>query len=451
MNWWQRLGTWLGIQQPELDSRAMLAFLDEVATRNEVESRTIEREIERLNNMRRCHVESRSAHSDSWELQIIENEVVRLETRVEQLKERHKIHQRGIDEALSLFDYICSNMAQTRLQELSSTAKSVRGLASTREELDSVENTRPRLPAHSQPTNRAGRLRESARIAIVTALPKEFAAVEALLHEPVAWQAMGVGAGRRYSLGEIPSGSASHAVVLGMCNDIGNNNAAIRATKLLTHFPSIRHLILCGIAGGMPRLTDASRHVRLGDVVVSDRNGITQYDNVKDASDGGIVFRSPPRPPSAELLEAVNFLEAQRLRGVRPWERFLGVGAQLDSCNRPSDDLDAKGDPIAHPADQGRQVGVPRVFRGPIASANRLLKDPGVRDEIAERFGVLAFEMEASGLADAAWDSDCASFLVVRGICDYCDPAKGDLWQGYAAVAAAAYVRALIESLPSER
>ena len=59
----------------------------------------------------------------------------------------------------------------------------------------------------------------------------------------------------------------------------------------------------------------------------------------------------------------------------------------------------------------------------------------------------LAIEMEGSGIADATWN-DSVGYLVVRGICDYCDSNKNDLWQGYAAVVAATYTRALLESMP---
>lgn len=55
--------------------------------------------------------------------------------------------------------------------------------------------------------------------------------------------------------------------------------------------------------------------------------------------------------------------------------------------------------------------------------------------------------MEASGIADASWNQS-VGYLVVRGICDYCDAQKNDLWQEYAALAAAAYTRAVIETLP---
>src|SRR5262249_54851996 len=54
---------------------------------------------------------------------------------------------------------------------------------------------------------------------------------------------------------------------------------------------------------------------------------------------------------------------------------------------------------------------------------------------------------------DAAWVGELPGYIVVRGVCDYCDGEKGNVWQGYAAVAAAAYTRALLgqvaASLPS--
>jgi len=54
--------------------------------------------------------------------------------------------------------------------------------------------------------------------------------------------------------------------------------------------------------------------------------------------------------------------------------------------------------------------------------------------------------MEGSGIADAAWTAG-QQYFIVRGICDYCDEKKNDIWQGYAAVVAAAYTRALISSI----
>ena len=100
-----------------------------------------------------------------------------------------------------------------------------------------------------------------------------------------------------------------------------------------------------------------------------------------------------------------------------------------------------------HPQDNTR-TEYPKVFKGGIASANTLLKNPEKRNMLKKDFGVLAVEMEASGIADASWNHS-VGYLVVRGICDYCDTHKNDLWQEYAALVAAAYTKSIIEALPT--
>lgn len=291
----------------------------------------------------------------------------------------------------------------------------------------------------------------STTIGIVTALPKECAAMRLMLERESRWLAFGEGGGRHYYLGDVPAeAGGSHRVALALLPDMGNNNAAITATLLLQHFPSVRNIIMCGIAGGVPRPGEVEHDVRLGDIVVSNRNGVVQYDLVKERPDGTKEYRHPPRPPGAELLDAVRHLLTEEEMGHRPWEEFLRRGDRLRHGERPEDNHDARGVPIEYPADPERSAGQPRVFLGGIAAANALLKNPDHRDYLGRMFGVKAIEMEGSGVADATW-RDGAGYLVVRGICDYCDQNKGDVWQGAAAVAAAAYVRALVGSMPLER
>ena len=86
------------------------------------------------------------------------------------------------------------------------------------------------------------------------------------------------------------------------------------------------------------------------------------------------------------------------------------------------------------------------VHSGPIASANTVLKTAGVRNKIQNLFGIKAIEMEASGLAESAWQAG-KGYLVIRGICDYANDDKNKVWQPYAAVAAAAFARELIETM----
>jgi nucleoside phosphorylase len=212
---------------------------------------------------------------------------------------------------------------------------------------------------------------------------------------------------------------------------------------------------MCGIAGGIPRPDKPDDHVRLGDVVVSDIKGVVQYDFVKRAGgkrkpDVIEENRSSPHRPSAELLDAVQALAADEHFGRRPWDRWLAEGLGQLHWARPdaaTDVLAGDGGPVPHPLDPKRREGLPRVFLGSIASANTLLKDPAKRDALGKQFGAKAVEMEGSGVTDATWTYGIG-YLVVRGICDYCDANKNDVWQNYAATAAAAYVRALLETMP---
>jgi len=241
-----------------------------------------------------------------------------------------------------------------------------------------------------------------------------------------------------------------HVVVVALLPDMGNNSAATTATRLLSDFKGVRHLIMCGIAGGVPRPGDTEHDVRLGDIVVSNRGGVVQYDLIKKRPDGSKEPRHPPRPPGAALLGAVRHLLTEEALGRRPWEAWLARASSMAEGSRPADDRDARGDAISYPLDARRAPGLPRVFPGTIAAANILLKNAAHRDYLGATFSVKAIEMEGSGVADAAW-SDGAGYLVVRGICDYCDDKKGDVWQGAAAVAAAAYTRAVIASMPAVR
>lgn len=292
-------------------------------------------------------------------------------------------------------------------------------------------------------------------IGIITALPKEYAAVKKLLDNPQDVDIEGQGAGRRYLQGEvIGRNGGKHTVVLCLAA-MGNNIAAIRASQLLQHFPDIKSIIMVGIAGGIPYPEKADDHVRLGDIVISNEKGVIQYDFDKETITEN-THRHPPRPPSPSLLEGVKLLEADELDGEKPWLKFIQQALLPEGEKRPSNKTDilvssiTSSENIQHPPDYKRKEGEPRIFIAPIASANKLLKNPVKRDELRDKFGVKAVEMEGSGIADATWNYEIG-YLVVRGICDYCDSNKGDKWQAYAAATAAAYTRALIESMPAPK
>lgn len=290
-------------------------------------------------------------------------------------------------------------------------------------------------------------------IGIIVALPEEFDAMRTMISNENRYRAPGSGGGREYLQGDILSvRQGIHQVIIAQTMDMGNTSAASRASKMLMDFDELDAIIMCGIAGGVPNPADPQEHVRLGDVVISNRKGVVQYDFGKQK---GRVFedRHAPRPPSARLLEAVQMLEQDKLSGQRPWDAHLRNGLAARSLTVPDSStdvlLDAKSGHVEHPAVAEAR---PRVFLSPIASANVVQGDFRKRDQLRDQYKVKAVEMEGYGVADATWEFEKAGYLVVRGICDYCDVRtkhlQTDAWKRYAAMAAAAYVRALIEAMP---
>ena len=297
-------------------------------------------------------------------------------------------------------------------------------------------------------------------IAIITALQEEYAAVQTMIDNGRDYFTSSQKAGEQCYIGEMPAAiDSKHSVVLSFAVSMGTNIAATLAVDLLDHFPTIKTIIIVGIAGGTPNHKNPEEHVRLGDVVVCSEQGVIQYDFVKEEIDE-IKYRHPPRQPSARLLHAAKQIEADELRGVRDWVKLIDRAESLKLAKRPSAKSDilcvytkrkngrVSKQEVAHPRDKKRVPAEPRVFIRPMASSNTLQKNPFKRDALRDKFGVRAIEMENSGIADAAWVKN-VDYFAVRGICDYCDSCKNDKWHGYAAVAAAAYTRTLLQKIPS--
>jgi nucleoside phosphorylase len=292
-----------------------------------------------------------------------------------------------------------------------------------------------------------------APIGVVVALPLECAAVLAVLDGYEAQMPSRVDPNIYYRGVIQVAGRGDYRLVVAQCPKMGNNGSAMVAKDLIRSF-GVRHVMMVGIAAGIPNLTDVDKHVRLGDVVVSYGAGVVQYDLAKRHWDGSLQIRSCLPPPSRLLLGAADFIETTRLRGQTSWTRHLHRTGELGQ--RPADSTDVlyvqrgvrkpRWLRMSHPAGSERS-GMPRVHRGLIGSGNSLMKDITERDRLASAVGIAALEMEGAGVADAVWDqTEVADYLVIRGICDYADRHKNDLWQPYAAAVAACYLRAVIET-----
>jgi nucleoside phosphorylase len=274
-----------------------------------------------------------------------------------------------------------------------------------------------------------------------------------------------------YTLGRI----GKHNVVIAVLpyGEYGISSATGVAKDMLNSFPNVRIGLMVGIGGGAP---SRKHDIRLGDIVVSaasdGKGGVFQYDFGKTIQYQGFRYTGFLNRPPMVLLTAINGLMAEyEVDGHRLEEAINSV---LETKSRlrqnykrpdPSSDRLYQSEVIHPPNDEANCAAVcgddpskltarsrraedednPAIHYGLIASANQLMKNALVRDTLTAEKGVLCFEMEAAGLMN---HFPC---LVIRGICDYSDSHKNKEWQGYAAMAAAAYAKDLLCRIPPTR
>jgi nucleoside phosphorylase len=238
---------------------------------------------------------------------------------------------------------------------------------------------------------------------------------------------------------------------------------------MLLSFPNVRIGLMVGIGGGAP---SPKHDIRLGDVVVSSsrdgKGGVFQYDFGKAIQ--GQEFQTTAflnQPPEIlrtamsglkaqyeidghQLEEAINNILKKRQRLRKKYERpnpnsdRLYQSNVVHSANNEATCAAICGEELISRQERPEEDN-PTIHYGLIASANQLMKDATVRDKLAAEKDVLCFEMEAAGLVN---HFPC---LVIRGICDYSDSHKNKEWQGYAAMAAAAYAKDLLCRIPQNR
>jgi nucleoside phosphorylase len=303
----------------------------------------------------------------------------------------------------------------------------------------------------------------------VCAVTAEYVAAQAFLDEEHEKpEVISTNDSNVYTLGKM----GKHNVVIAVLpkGEYGTPAAASVARDMLHSFPNIRIGLVVGIGGGAPSKT---HDIRLGDIVVSvPRDGkgcLFQYDfgkAIQDQTFRTIGFLN--QPPSL-LRAAISDLEAQyELKGHQLEEAIDSILMKWPKLRKKYKRPDLRSDRlyqshIIHPFNDGGSCAAvcgddlsnlilrpdrsddednPAIHYGLIASANQLMKDASVRDRLAAEKDILCFEMEAAGLMN---HFPC---LVIRGICDYSDTHKNKEWQGYAAMAAAAYAKDLLSRIP---
>ncbi|KAH6930960.1 hypothetical protein HPB50_021074 [Hyalomma asiaticum] len=316
-------------------------------------------------------------------------------------------------------------------------------------------------------------------IAIITAQYCEKLAVDVMIENKNTFVRYKTeGESNVYTLGNI----GAHRVVSTKLPAVGHSRAAIIAagnttTRLLGTFQKVDYVFLVGVGGGVPHYTDHTQHVRLGDVVVSAPRPVPSTTN------GNTNAASPPQselaysiktwcPPELRLQELAEKMWQQGAADpeLRPWERYIedGLRALADQESdfaRPPESSDrlymsigAKDlIEVAHPApppgaSDHRLPGRPVVHFGSVASGlGSVVRDDSRRHELAEEYGVRAFDTGFDTVVESIYGNRKDHYAFIRGIADYKDGSKGREWQPYAALAAAAFMKAVVCALdPSE-
>jgi nucleoside phosphorylase len=300
----------------------------------------------------------------------------------------------------------------------------------------------------------------------ICAISTEYVAAQAFLDEKhKGCEYVSPNDNNDYTLGKI----GKHNTVIAVLPDgeYGTSSAARVASRMLLSFPNVRIGLMVGIGGGAP---SPKHDIRLGDVVVSatrdGKGGVFEYDFGKTIQGQEFQSMAVLNQPQEilrtamsglraqyeieghQLEEAINNILEKRPRLRKKYKRpnpssdRLYQSTVVHPVNNEASCATACGDELIPRPERTEEEDNPTIYYGLIASANQLMKDAIIRDKLAAEKDVLCFEMEAAGLMN---HFPC---LVIRGICDYSDSHKNKEWQGYAAMAAAAYAKDLLYRIP---
>ncbi|CAD5214225.1 unnamed protein product [Bursaphelenchus okinawaensis] len=357
------------------------------------------------------------------------------------------------------------------------------------EKLESGEIIRVNNFAHVGETKFSKAVKEKPpTIAIVTCLFVENLAVSSCVENANTLHMYNLnGDSNVYTVGNI----GPHRVVVTKLPIIGDSREATISsgsvtTRLLGNFQAVEHVLIVGVGGGVPHYTDPEQHVKLGDVVVSSTsNGkhpayVYGSSVVKDRISGKVTGLSAHKSsPKKEVF--VDLLETRTKDIRKKWHKYinelinqLNAEKQQDNdFNRPSADLDVialesgDNDAIVVPHPNADRTD-PEWHVGTIASMLRYappivldeqdkpIPQPSaqaLRNGFLSEFNARAFDGGFDSVIQSIVGNCIDSYALIRCVADYHNGSTriARPWQAYAAANAAAFTKALLESLPANK
>jgi nucleoside phosphorylase len=248
---------------------------------------------------------------------------------------------------------------------------------------------------------------------------------------------------REYTLRTADAGSgARYRLAVLRQIEQGNGEAQEAARDLIDDLqPSL--LLVVGIAGGLP-----SDDLSLGDVVLSTR--VLDFSVEARKFQEGATYNVGGGPIAKSIAAGIANLGGRELElgdwwaklpskpevslapsklyGPRPWQRNVREKLQVH---------------------YGKNVAAraPTFNAGPIASSDRLVKDPKLLFPwITTARGILAIEMESAGVHRATRDK--TPMLSIRALSDIVGHKRQEGWTKYACHSAAAFTRGYLRTRP---
>ncbi|MEV7624099.1 tetratricopeptide repeat protein [Actinoplanes sp. NPDC089786] len=288
-----------------------------------------------------------------------------------------------------------------------------------------------------------------------------------------------------YSIGEYRlAGGSSLTFALAVLTTMGGNEASAVAATLAERLEP-RCLAMAGVCAGHPQ------RVSFGDVVVASH--VFQYDEGKRYPNS---FQADHRqtpllrsweqyakrldptklpsfaPPTDELIHA--WILERLVLGIDPFlHDSRSSYVPTDTWRHHTTDLELAGhlqrtgqllemtddgrawlEEFRYQTAEGPKTLPFRVVVGPMASGNAVVEDKAVWDQLADTGSrsIVALEMEAAAIGNAAASREMPIWLVAKGVMDHASPPKSDRYKRFAARASAeVLVRLLSQLLPVAR
>jgi nucleoside phosphorylase len=252
------------------------------------------------------------------------------------------------------------------------------------------------------------------------------------------------GTHREYDLRHADAGNGEHFTVTVLRQAEQGTGEAQDVARDVIEDLAPRLVLVVGIAGGLP-----SDDVKLGDVILSTRI----HDFTVEARKAGqkTTYAVTGGPIDKALAAAVTNL-ASRDDELGDWTAGLSSPPPVEWTGKgqlygpPAWRRELRAKLEHHHGEASTRRG-PVYVTGPIASSDRLVKDPALLFpwlEIAR--GIIAVEMESGGVFRAARER--CPMLAIRGISDIVGLKRADAWTKFACSSAAAFTRAFLRTRP---